>query len=58
MTLICSDMLTSSEEYSRQLSNEKGKSDSDGSQECSFVLLRSEEEDGDDELGRQEHLDD
>jgi hypothetical protein len=51
-------MLTSSEEYSRQLSNEKGKSDSDGSQERSFVLLRSEEEDGDDELGRQEHLDD
>jgi hypothetical protein len=51
-------MLTSSEEYSRQLGNEQGKSDSDGCKERSLVLLCSEEEDGDDKLGCQEHLND
>lgn len=51
-------MLTSSEEYTRQLGNEQGKSDSYGCQKRSFVLLGSEEEDGDDELRCQEHLND
>ena len=51
-------MLTSSEEDSRHLGDEQGESDADGCQERSLVLLRSEEEDGDDELGCQEHLND
>jgi len=51
-------MLTSSEENSGQLGNEQGKPDTDRCQERSFVLLRSKEEDGNDKLGCQEHLDD
>jgi hypothetical protein len=51
-------MLTSSEEDSRQLGDEQGESNADGCQERSLVLLRSEQEDGDNELGCQEHLND
>lgn len=39
-----------------EFGDEQGKTDTDGGNECSLVLLGSKHEDGEDELRGQEHL--
>lgn len=49
---------TSCEEDARKLGNEERETDADRRKEGSLVLFRCQHEDGEDEFGGQEHLDD
>lgn len=51
-------LLTSGIVDAGQLGDEKCEADADGGEESAFVLLGGKHEDGEDELGGQEHFDD
>ena len=49
-------MRTACEEDARELGDEQRETNADGCDERGLVLLRGEHEDGEDELGREEHF--